>query len=121
MENSKSMWIDTHAHIDKLKSSPEEVLKQAEQVGVYRILTIGTEREDWELIVSLCEKHAPQVYGALGMHPHTAKEFTEECEKFLKEHLSLKRIVALGKLAWIIFISIRIFKNKKRFLKDKCL
>lgn len=98
MKNSKSMWIDTHAHIDKLKLRPEEVLERAGQAAVYRILTIGTERGDWDAVISLSEKYSPQVYGALGMHPHTAKEFTEDCELVLKKGLSLKRIVALGEI-----------------------
>ena len=98
MKSAQAMWIDTHAHIDKLKLSPLEVLKSAEQAGVFRIITIGTEREDWEAVVSLSAKYAPQVYGALGMHPHTAKDFNEECEDFLRKNLSLNRIAALAEI-----------------------
>ena len=45
---SKSMWIDTHAHIDKLTPGVKEVLRSAKKAGVSRILTIGTELKDWE-------------------------------------------------------------------------
>ena len=92
------MWIDTHAHIDKLKLSLSEVLDKAFTAGVFRIVTIGTEKEDWSEVIALSEKHAPQIYGTLGMHPHTAKDFNKDCEIFLEKNLNLKRIVALGEI-----------------------
>lgn len=95
---SLNLWIDSHAHIDKLQLETTEVLRSAKEAGVFRILSIGTEREDWGEVLSLCEKHSPEVYGALGMHPHTAKDFDEECEAFLREHLNRRRIVALGEI-----------------------
>ena len=98
MTSLNEMWIDSHTHIDKLKREPLEVLNLAQQSGVFRILTIGTELKDWPTVVSLSDKYSPQVYGALGQHPHTAKDFDEESENFLKEHLNLKRIVAVGEI-----------------------
>ncbi len=95
---SKEMWIDSHAHIDKLSPSVPEILKSAREAGVFRILTIGTELKDWKEIVQLCEQYTPELYGALGMHPHTAKDFDKDCEDFLKTHLHLKRIVAVGEI-----------------------
>lgn len=96
--SARPLWIDSHAHIDKLTPRTEEVLKSARDSGVYRILTIGTELKDWTEVVQLCEKYSPELYGALGMHPHSAKDFNEECESFLRKHLNLKRIVAVGEI-----------------------
>ena len=94
----RPLWIDSHAHIDKLSSSVLDILQLAREEGVFRILTIGTELKDWKQIVRLCEEYSPEIYGALGMHPHTAKNFDEESEEFLKTHLNLKRIVAIGEI-----------------------
>ena len=96
--SAKAMWIDIHAHIDKLTPSVQEVLESAKEAGVFRILTIGTELKDWRGIVKLCEQYSPEIYGALGMHPHTAKDFDADCEEYLKKHLRLKRIVAVGEI-----------------------
>ena len=116
------MWIDTHAHIDKLKMGPTEILEEAKRAGVFRILTIGTELEDWRQVVELSKKHAPQVYGALGQHPHTAKDFNEECEGFLNKHLGLKRIVALGEIGLDYFYKHSdIQKQKEVFEKQMFL
>ena len=92
------MWIDTHCHIDKLQSSPEEVLESAKKAGVSYMITIGTEPEDWHKVLSLSEKHHPFIYGSLGMHPHTAQNFDDSCEKFLIKNLPSKAIAAFGEI-----------------------
>ena len=92
------MWIDTHCHIDKLKPSVEELLDLAQKAGVVSMITIGTDREDWSQVLALSEKHAPFIYGTLGMHPHTAKDFDESCEAFLNENLKSKVIVGVGEI-----------------------
>lgn len=97
-KEEKELWIDSHAHIDKLSLSVEDILRTAKSEAVFRILTIGTELKDWEEVVQISQKYSPEIYGALGMHPHSAKDFNEECELFLKKHLPLNRIVALGEI-----------------------
>ncbi|MGI9548504.1 MAG: TatD family hydrolase [Bdellovibrionales bacterium] len=92
------MWIDTHAHLDKITLPMEEVLKEAQASSVSSIITIGTELEDWEKVLHFCDNYSPKVYGALGMHPHSAKNWNEDCETFLNKHLSHPRIVAVGEI-----------------------
>ena len=92
------MWIDAHCHIDKLKESAENVLHLAKQAGVFRMITIGTELRDWEKVLSLSKKYSPYIYGMLGMHPHTAQDFDEDCEVFLRRELHSKRIAGVGEI-----------------------
>lgn len=92
------MWIDTHAHLDKLSNSLKDVLKRAQDSHVHRVITIGTELEDWPQVIHLCDTYKPYVYGALGMHPHSAKDFNEECSQFLKTNLIHPRIIAVGEI-----------------------
>ena len=66
-QTSKPMWIDIHAHIDKLSPSVQEILESAKSDGVFRIITIGTELKDWREIIKLCEQYSPELYGTLGM------------------------------------------------------
>lgn len=91
------VWIDTHAHLDKIKSDTSDVIQRAKEASVHRIITIGTQREDWDNVVSISGKW-PEVYGTLGMHPHTAESFNQDCESFLKENLKRERIVAVGEI-----------------------
>ena len=91
------MWIDTHAHLDKLKIDVSDVIRQAQSFSVHRIITIGTEKEDWNQVIQLAEKW-PEVYGTLGMHPHTAENFNKDCENFLQKNLKKERIIAVGEI-----------------------
>ena len=93
-----NQWIDTHCHIDQLKGEAQSLLETALKAGVFRVLTIGTQLEDWPQVLSLCKTQSPYVYGTLGMHPHYAKDFNPSCESFLKKNLINKRIVAVGEI-----------------------
>ena len=121
----RELWIDSHAHIDKLSLSPEEALSLAKSEAVFRVLSIGTEFKDWPEVIRICEKYSPEVYGALGMHPHSACDFNEESELFLEKHLPLKRIVALGEIGLDYYyersergIQKKVFE-KQLFLAEK--
>lgn len=91
------MWIDTHAHLDKLKPGPADILKEANLSSVETVFTIGTSLKDWPVVLDLA-KDFPNVYGTLGTHPHEASDFNESSEAFLKNHLSDKNIVAVGEI-----------------------
>lgn len=91
------MWIDTHAHLDKLKNRPEDILTEASRNQVKTVFTIGTNLKDWPEVLRLAEAF-PNVYGTLGLHPHEAESFGNEAEAFLRKHLSCSAIVAVGEI-----------------------
>ena len=91
------MWTDTHTHLDKLKD-PKQIMDAARSAKIRRIITVGTEPEDWMEVLKLSKQFTPEVFGTLGMHPHRADSFNEECEIFLKKHLSDNFVVAVGEI-----------------------
>jgi len=92
------MWIDTHAHLDKINLPTTQIVEEAKKGSVNHIITIGTELQDWGKVVSLCETYKPQVYGTLGLHPHLAKDWNKECEDFLRKNVTHERIIAIGEI-----------------------
>ena len=90
-------FTDTHAHLDKLKNPPSETLKRASSQGVKRVLSIGTEPSDWEEVIGISDQF-PEVYGTLGMHPHTSSAFKDKDFEFLKENAVRDKIVAIGEI-----------------------
>ncbi|MFT5467661.1 MAG: TatD DNase family protein [Verrucomicrobiales bacterium] len=71
--------IDTHAHLasHKLKGETAELVKRAQDAGVGRIVTIGTDVEDSAENVRLAAEFSG-VYAAVGVHPTSIHEVPQE-------------------------------------------
>lgn len=91
-------WIDVHAHLDMLETTPEEVLARAKSVGVNTIVTIGTEPSDHQFVLETARRLYPDVYCTLGVHPHQGMLWDENVGKFIAEHLHEKQVIAVGEI-----------------------
>jgi len=96
------VYIDSHAHLDSEAFAPDlpAVLDRAREAGVGRILTVGCMTEDpasVETTLQLVERE-PNLVGAVGVHPHDAKCFTDEVARTLKDLLRRPKIVGLGEI-----------------------
>jgi TatD DNase family protein len=91
-------WIDVHTHLNMLEADAEAVLAAAAKEGVERMITIGTGADDHAKVVAYTEKFSPVVCGALGYHPHDAKDYTPEAETYMRAHLNDAGIVAVGEI-----------------------
>ena len=87
--------VDTHAHLDSCEDDPAAVVAEAGAAGVERIVTIGVGRESSERAVALAEAH-PEVYAAVGVHPHDADGFTPADLVWLRGLAAHPRVVAVG-------------------------
>ena len=72
-------FIDTHCHLDKLESNPEETVKEAKQEGVKTMVTISVDEESIDF-VSKVVRQFKNVYGTVGIHQHDASEFSPKLE-----------------------------------------
>jgi TatD DNase family protein len=86
--------IDTHAHLDAFED-PAEIVKRAHEVGVERVLTVGTTIESCRASLALCEEHEG-VFAALGLHPHEAGTVGARDFDELRELLAHPKAVAVG-------------------------
>lgn len=91
-------WIDMHAHLDKLEEGVEAALEQAQKAGVKQIVTIGTEPADLPVVLQIAERHYPQVFCTLGIHPHEGVLYTEEAGLFIRNNLSHPYVIAVGEI-----------------------
>lgn len=91
-------WIDLHAHLDRLEEGVEGAIQLAKQNQVKKIVTIGTEPNDLPLVLSIAQKHYPDVYCTLGIHPHDGIKYNQDAEKFILENIHHKEVVAVGEI-----------------------
>ncbi len=98
-----SFWIDVHTHVNFLKSSPEEVISLAEANNVMKMITIGTEPEDHEVVLNLAKKYGPKIFCSLGVHPHEAQKWNSEVKNWIFKNASSKEVVAIGEIGLDFF------------------
>ena len=60
--------IDTHAHLDELKSL-DLMLEEAKKAGVIAIIAVGSNHQSNIKTLEISQKHRRFVYPALGLHP----------------------------------------------------
>ena len=96
-KNLSPQWTDVHTHLNMLDIPPESAVAEAERAGVKNMITIGTEPADWPKVIKFSQKFS-QVKGALGMHPHSAKLYTDEVERVLSNNLDQNHIIACGEI-----------------------
>ncbi len=97
--------IDTHCHLEMkpYDSDREDVIRRAKEAEVEAIITIGSDFEGCKGAVAFAKKY-DFVYAAVGIHPHDAKDFTEEIFNQIKKWATPPhpqrggKIVAIGEI-----------------------
>jgi TatD DNase family protein len=87
--------IDTHAHLDACGGAPEALVARARDVGVDRIVDVGSGLDSCRAALAVAEREEG-VFAALGVHPHQAGG--EEAHRLdeLRALFSNERAVAVG-------------------------
>ncbi|HXX57340.1 MAG TPA: YchF/TatD family DNA exonuclease [Thermodesulfovibrionales bacterium] len=101
--------IDTHCHLDMFPDDSEilndrgtfegdsrdAVILRARDAGVEAILTVSSDFESNNRNTAISEKY-DFVYASVGMHPHDAKDFTEDSYRGIAELTKKDKVVAIG-------------------------
>ncbi len=93
------MLIDSHVHLDDLRydTDRENVLQRAEAAGVETMITIGCDLATSQAAVALAGAH-PQVFAAIGVHPHEAKEIKDGWYEAFRSLARQPKVVAYGEI-----------------------
>jgi TatD DNase family protein len=96
------MFIDSHAHIDgpEFDNDREQIIERASAAGVTHILNVGTGNpHDGVLERAVAVSHQyPNIYTALGTHPHDARHYDDTAEAKIKGLLQTPLVVAWGEI-----------------------
>jgi TatD DNase family protein len=93
------MLTDTHAHLDfsQFDADRQEVITRAQEAGVETIVNAGAGLEASQAGVALAETY-PQVYAAVGVHPHDAKTLNDKVLNKLRALAQHPKAVAIGEI-----------------------
>lgn len=90
--------IDTHCHLEMsaFDNDRDQVIARAKQ-ALDAAITIGSNFDGCKGAVDLAGKY-DFIYAAVGLHPHDAKDFTEEIFTQIKEWVKDDKVVAIGEI-----------------------
>jgi TatD DNase family protein len=91
--------IDTHAHLDskQFDDDRDEVIRKCKMQGFKYIIDPATNYETCKKVIDLSEKY-DVIYTALGIHPHDAKEYSDNIMLKIEEMLKIKKVLAIGEI-----------------------
>jgi TatD DNase family protein len=87
--------IDSHTHLDSCEPSDATLVASASEVGVTRIVTVGTTSASCRAALAAAEDF-PQVYAAIGRHPNEATGFDDADLAELAALAAHEKCVAIG-------------------------
>ena len=91
-------FIDTHCHLDKLDSTPEEAVNEAKDAGVKRMLTISVDEPSLDFVSNAVQQF-PEVYGSVGFHPHDASAMSDSLENKIRQLAQDEdKVIAIGEI-----------------------
>jgi TatD DNase family protein len=123
--------VDTHCHIHEVLGNTEvarkwrnasvtdadELVKNAVDAGVTRLLCVGCSVEDSELAVEFAQ-HRMSCWAAIGIHPHEAKQYIGETAALARfAALAMKpKVVAVGECGLDYF-----YEHSPKIAQEKIL
>ena len=114
-----AIFVDSHCHLNSkgYETPPAQLITQAQQKGISKMISICTKKEEIDEILELTMN--PGVYGSVGIHPHeadiTLKEMTTtELKEWLRHHCHHEKIVALGETGLDFFYNHSSADHQKK-------
>lgn len=91
--------FDSHAHLnsERFKKDAKEVRQAGMDGGVVGLLNVGYDLKTSRLAIRQAEEFE-NVWAAVGIHPHDAKDYTPEIEEELRKMAVHPKVVAIGEM-----------------------
>ena len=93
--------IDTHTHLDRFyhKGTLDTVLEAAVNEGVDRVVTVGTDFDDWDLYGELAKSYQGKIDYTVGIHPCSVNGSWEVASRKIANFWTREKApVALGEI-----------------------
>ena len=93
------MIFETHCHLDdkRFDVDREVVIDRMREAGVCALLNVGYDLASSVRSVQLAEEY-PEIYACVGIHPHDAKDVSEDVWLKIEELAQSPKVVALGEM-----------------------
>lgn len=116
--------FDTHCHLADKKyreqsKNAKEIIQAAEKVGVKYILNTGQDMPTNRLLLQQLNDFPNNLFGALGLHPNSNDDLTEENLKWIEQQLTNKRIIAIGEIGLDYYRTFTEIEKQKYWFRKQ--
>ncbi len=89
--------IDTHSHLNHSDFADDlrETLARADAAGVHNMVIVGYDLSSSHDAIMLSQTY-PGLYATVGLHPHSAAEFTADVLQAMRAQAAEHKVVAVG-------------------------
>ena len=110
-----SKFIDSHAHLDdkRFNKDRDEIIRYLHDDGIEAVLNPGADLKSSKKAVEIAEKY-PNIYAAVGCHPHDTKYMDDETMNIFRELAKSKKVVAIGEIGLDYY-----YNNSERDVQKK--
>lgn len=91
--------IDVHCHLNfhSFEKDYDQVIKQAFEAGVTKIINVGTKIDSSEKAVELAQKY-DNLYSIIGVHPHHADKLEKDWIQELQALAKKPKVIGIGEI-----------------------
>lgn len=91
--------FDSHAHFDnsRFDADRDELLASLPEKGVIRVINAAADMSSAEMSCELADRY-DYIYAAVGVHPHSAKDWDESYLSRLRKLAENPKVVAVGEM-----------------------
>lgn len=92
-------FIDTHVHLQDFTSeNVKDILTTAFEVGLDKLICVGSKPDDWEMVESISSEYSKQIIPAFGLHPWYVNNIDENWSQILEVFLSKNKNALVGEI-----------------------
>ena len=111
--------IDTHAHID-MSENVCEVIKNANDNGVKKIIIPSVEEEYFEKIIKIAEEN-DNIFCQLGLYPSEALKWNDKIADKIRILAQSKKVVAIGEIGLDYYWDKTYIEEQKNMFKAQII
>ena len=109
------MFVDTHCHLYRsYYEDLDDIIEQIKQSKIYKVINNGCDKNTNIEVIELINKY-DLMYGAIGIHPESANEYTQDDLDFVEENIKNNKIVAIGEIG-LDYYWVKDNKDKQKEL-----
>lgn len=111
--------IDTHAHID-MSENECEVIKNANDNGVKKIIIPSVEEEYFEKIIKIAEEN-DNIFCQLGLYPSEALKWNDKIADKIRDLSKHPKVVAIGEIGLDYYWDKTYIEEQKNMFKAQII